>query len=250
MIRKLITLAVLSSLSSHVLADEEKRAWDATAELGFNLTSGNTETASFKTRIDVKHHMANWDNTYSFDTLKIKDEEKTTADKRLYSAKGNYNLNEAGSFLFISGDRTEDAFGPYDNTNTIAFGYGKRFYNTDSLIINADIGPGYTFFEENKDPDALPNNEPKVKGNSSIVRLSGDLSWKISDSATFTQKVTINKQLSENKNANTRSESSVSARINDALKMKFGVTIINNSYVSGESKKTDTETSVTLVYAF
>jgi putative salt-induced outer membrane protein len=250
MIRKLITLAVLSSLSSHVFAEEEKRAWDATAELGFNLTSGNTDTASLKTRIDVKHHMTNWENTYVFDTLKIKDEEETTADKRLYSAQGNYIVNEASSFLSVSGVRTEDTFGSYDNTNTIAFGYGKRFYNSDSLIINADIGPGYTFFEENKDHDVEDDGTPKIKGNSSIVRLSGDLSWEISDSATFTQKITINKQLSENKNANTRAESGISARINDALKMKFGVTIINNSYVSSNSKKTDTETSVTLVYAF
>ena len=250
MIRKLITVAVLSSLSSQVLAEEEKRTWDASAELGFNLTSGNTETASLKTRIDVTHRLTNWENTYIFDTLKIKDEEKTTADKRLYEAEGNYNLNEAGSFLSVSGTRTENTFGAYDNTNTIAFGYGKRFYNTDSLIINADIGPGYTFFEENNDPYSEETDEPKIKGNSSIVRLAGDLSWEISDSATFTQKITINKQLSENKNTNTRSESSISARINNALKMKFGVTIINNSYVSGDSKKTDTETSVTLVYAF
>lgn len=249
MIRKLITVAVLSSLSANVLAEEkEERSWDASAELGFNLTSGNTDTTSIKTRIDVTQRLTDWEIKYKFDKLKKKDDEKTTADKTLYKAEGHYILNEAGSFLSVGGTRTEDELGAYANSNTLSFGYGKRFYPTESVIINAAIGPGYTFFEFNEDKDGVIQPD----GSSSIVRLSGDLTWEISDSADFSQTLVVDKQLSEDKNAQTRLESSVTAKINGSLQMKFGFTVINNSYLPPDSEKTktDTETSVTLVYAF
>lgn len=246
--QKLITLAILSTLSSSVFitkvaaAEEEPRSWEAAAELGFNLTSGNTDTSTLKTRVDVKHTLTNWDNQYILDALRQDDNGNESANKWLVAVKGNYRLEKENAFMFVEGSREEDQVGVYDNYNSLAFGYGERFYDTESVFIKADIGPGYIFFKNNG-----INQESE---NSGILRVSAELGWEISESATFGQKVIINRELSNEKNTKTRLESSVTAKINGSFQMKFGLTILNNAKVPANLKKTDTETSVTLVYSF
>ncbi|WP_370661108.1 DUF481 domain-containing protein [Psychrosphaera algicola] len=43
-----------------------------TAELGVLLTSGNTDTSSFFTKIVAKQQLEKWTNKYTFDMLKKK----------------------------------------------------------------------------------------------------------------------------------------------------------------------------------
>jgi putative salt-induced outer membrane protein len=240
---KLILLATLGALSSNAFAEgEEERNWNASAELGFNFTTGNTKTSSLKSRIDATHELEKWSNSYIFDALRKKDNDDVSASKWLISAKGNYKLAEKNAFLFVVGSREEDKLGVFDNYNTVAFGYGKRFYETSTMTISADVGPGYTFFEK--------NNTTTGSDNSAIIRASANLTWALSETANFSQAIIINKELSDQKNTKTRLESSLSARLNGSLQMKLGLTVLNNSEVPAGSKKTDTETSVTLVYAF
>ncbi len=91
--------------------------------------------------------------------------------------------------MFIEGSREEDKIGVFDNYNSLAFGYGQRFYESKTVYIDADIGPGYVFFKN--------NGENQENENSSMVRASAYLGWTISDSATFSQKVMVNRELSD-----------------------------------------------------
>jgi putative salt-induced outer membrane protein len=246
MIKKYICAAILSTLCSAVYASDEATAtpsnWDVSAELGLNFTSGNTDTSTLKTRIEVTHHLTRWDNNYFIDALRKDDDGEESANKWLISAKGSYKLERENAFLFVEGSREEDKIGVFDNYNSLAIGYGERLYETESIHIDADVGPGYVFFKN--------NGENQENQNSSILRASAYLNWTISDSATFSQKVMIHRELSDNKNTKTRLESTVTTKINGSLQMKLGLTIVNNSVVPDDRKETDTETSVTLVYTF
>lgn len=69
----------------------------AEAELGVILTTGNTETASFKGKVALKHETQNWENEYLFDSLYKEDrldndgvkETEVTAEKYFISAQSN-----------------------------------------------------------------------------------------------------------------------------------------------------------------
>lgn len=237
---KLLLLTAITAFSNPVLADEEKRDWTAAAEVGFNFTSGNTKTQSMKTRFDFSQKLESWDTFYVWDALRKKDKDEQTANKWLFSAKGNYKLEQKNTFLFVTGTREQDKFSSYNNYNTIAVGYGRRLHESESLTIDADIGPGYAFYEYNNDET----------DNSAIVNLSGVLNWHVSENADFSQKLLVVQELSDEKNTKTRLESALSASINGSLRMKLGLTVINNTEAQPGRKKTDTETSVTLVYAF
>jgi putative salt-induced outer membrane protein YdiY len=242
---KLTSLAVLAALSTTVQANDsvekEKRSWDAAAEVGFNFTSGNTETSSLKTRLDVRHQIQKWNNQYIFDALRKKDKEQVSANKWLIAGKANYDLEQENTFLFIEGSREDDEFGAYDNYNKLAIGYGQRFFESETITVDADLGPGYVAFKKNT--DGFEDKSP-------IIRASADLNWIISDNAAFSQTVIVDRAFGADDNTKTRLVSGLSARINGSLQMKLGLTITNNSVVDEGVEHTDTETSVTLVFAF
>ena len=242
--KTLVTLTLLSGLASTTATKavaEEQRDWQASAGLGFSMTSGNTDTTSINTNIQVLQNLEFWEILYKFDGIKQENEEETTADKKDYSVKGQYKLEDTTSFLFVEGKRNEDKFGPFAEQNTISVGYGQHLYENEDLLIKADIGPGYTSYEF---------NESGIRDNSSIVHLAGNLKWQISESADFTQSLIVDQQLSDDKNRLSVSQSTLGARINGALKMTLDVKITHNSEVQEDKKKTDTITSVNLVYSF
>ncbi len=242
--KKLALFTALAVICQPVAADEadaDKRNWSAAAELGFNVTSGNSDTQSLKTRLEFNQDLESWATAYNFDALRKKDNEVESANKWLLTAKGNYKLQDKTAYLTVGASREEDEYGVYDNYNKVNIGYGKRLYKTQDIVLSADIGPGYAFYE---------HNATGISDNSAIVNMSGLLKWKVSQNANFSQKLTIEQGLNDEKNTKTRSESALAVSINGSLKMKLAYTVLNNTEVQPGTKKTDTETSVTLVYAF
>ena len=239
-----LTLTALCSaltFAAPTLANEEQPSWEASAGLGFSLTSGNTDTTSIATNIQVIQYLETWEMNYKFDGIKQENEGKSTADNKNYAVKGQYKLEDETAFLFVEGKRKEDDFGPFAEQNTIALGYGQQLFESEDLLIRADIGPGYTNYEFNETGD---------KDSSSIVHVAGNLKWNISESADFTQSLVFDQQLSDDKNLMVVSQSTLGAKINGSLKMTLDVKITNNSDVQEDKKKTDTITSVNLVYSF
>lgn len=239
--KKLALFAAVATLCNPAFADETaERNWNAGAELGFNVTSGNSDTESMKLRLEFSQKLESWDTNYIFDTLRKEDNDKESANKWILSGKGDYKLADPKAYLTVGGSREEDKFGAYDNYNKVTVGYGKRLIEEKDLTLSADIGPGYAFYEF---------AETGESDNSAIVNMSGLLTWKVSDNANFTQKVIVEQELSDDKITKTRLESALTASINGSLKMKLGLTVLNNSKTENR-KHTDTETSVTLVYSF
>ncbi len=249
---KTATFALIPlALPTSVMAEEEK-AWQANAELGAIFTSGNTETTSIKAKLDVKQELESWSNHYVLDALfkedeieteidgVVSEEKQTTAEKYFASLQANYKLESEGSSLFVFGSHTDDKFGGISKYTTIAAGYSRHLYKSDAALLKADIGPGYVFGEQADGTEI----------DSSIIRLAADYSLKVSENATFTQVVSVESSFEGEKNTRTKSETGFAAKINGSLQMKLGLVITNNSEVSVGTEKTDTETTVTLVYAF
>jgi putative salt-induced outer membrane protein YdiY len=71
--------------------------------------------------------------------------------------------------------------------------------------------------------------------------------WKLSPSAMFTQTATVERSAV---NVHSSAETALSTKINGTMQMKAAFVIRNDSNVPIDKKKTDTQTSLTLVYSF
>lgn len=256
---KALSILVAASAATSAFAADEAKTWDVTSELGAIVTSGNTETTTLKGGIKVLHNLENWNNEYKLDGIYKEDEieneqgvkeTQRTNEKYSISAQGNYKLNEKHSHLFIYGSHVSDYFGAYRNESVISAGYGLRLIDRSDMWLNAEIGPGYKYFQYPDDSTEVDDNGNSLAGEregEAIALGKVDYNWQISDSARFTQLVSVEYG---DTNTKTRSESAILAKINGSLQMKVAYNITHNSDVADDKENTDTETSLTLVYSF
>jgi putative salt-induced outer membrane protein len=244
-----LVLAIAVISSAQVLADDgaaTDKVWTTSAELGAITTSGNTVGTSVTGKIDAKQELEQWSNQYIFSAF-FKEDEKTdengntftekSAQRYLVSAKAAYKLDEEFDKLFAFGSYTDDEFGAYTEYTTVAVGYGTRLYNAEDKSLDVEIGPGYFTGKR--------STGETEKG--LIARGAGVFNWVMSESATFAQTLSV-----EYGADNTRAiaETSLQAKVNGSLQMKAAFLVQNDSDVPVGKKKTDTQTSLTLVYSF
>ena len=256
---KALSILVAASAATSAFAADETKTWDVTSELGAIITSGNTETTTLKGGVKVLHNLENWNNEYKLDGIYKEDEiendagvkeTQRTNEKYSISAQGNYKLNEKHSHLFIYGSHVSDYFGAYRHESVISAGYGLRLIDRSDMWLNAEIGPGYKYFQYPNDSTEVDDNGESLAGEreGEVIALGKvDYNWQISDSARFTQLVSVEYG---DTNTKTRSESAILAKINGSLQMKVAYNITHNSDVADDKENTDTETSLTLVYSF
>lgn len=219
-----------------VFAEEEPKFWSTDVELGAVFTSGNTEQESLKFRIGSKREKEQWVNSFHFDTFVAKEDGNDTADKLYTFYRLDYRLDDDRG-LFARLAYEDDAFSGFDHQSDLTFGYNQTLLERDRLKIVGDAGLGARY---TKVTDGDSETE-------ALLRLAGLLEWQISENALFKQALgfEIGEELTT-----TRSETSLETMVVGDLAMKLAVAVKHNSEVPAGKDKTDTESTVTLVYKF
>lgn len=220
--------------------------WSTSAELGAISTSGNTVGTSVTGKIDAKQELPDFSNEYILAGY-FKDEQITNEDgsksrqrsAQRYSVSGKtaYKLMEDNDRLFALATHVNDKFGAYTTYSTVGVGYGTRLYSAENLTIDGELGPGY--FRGERSTGETENGM--------TVRAAGSLKWRLSESALFSQLVTVERGTS---NTHSTAETSLSTKINTTMQMKAAFSVRSDTSVPDDKKNTDTQTSVTLVYSF
>lgn len=259
---RLFTPALLTvALCTSAFAEDTPR-FQADAQVGAILTSGNTDSTALKGKLEIRQNLASWRNNYVLEALFKEDEveyvvggatvteEQVTAEKYFASAQADYKLNEQYRGLFLFGSYEDDRFSGYAYQATVAAGYSDALILTDRNRLLYSIGPGYSFYETD---DTLNDQGDLTEGESDdsvIIRFSADYTHTFSESAKFTQLVSVDYAPDSDKNTKTRSETALTTKINDAFALKASFTVTQNSEVPEDIEKTDTQTALTLVYSF
>ncbi|MDF2179469.1 DUF481 domain-containing protein [Aliiglaciecola sp. CAU 1673] len=224
---------------------EAEKPFSMDGEFGLIVTTGNTETSSVKGAVNAHQELSRWSNDYVVEALVKKDEvetddgkeSKTSAQKVFLSGQGNYKLTNPDHRLFAFASYEDDRFSGFDYQSTVAAGWAQQLWNDEATSFSYSIGPGYSFVEKD-DGESL---------NGAIVRGALDFKWRISDNANFRQ--AISTEVGSH-NTKSKSETSVSAKINGSLAMKLSLLLNHNSDVDADKENLDTQTAVTLVYTF
>ncbi|WP_339348963.1 DUF481 domain-containing protein [uncultured Alteromonas sp.] len=244
--KQLIASLLALTFSSVTFAQDDVKPFTMEGELGIIATTGNTETSSISAGITAHQELEQWSNDYILEGLYKKEtvdnddgteEEYTSAQKFYGSAQGNYKLDNPDYRLFGFASYEDDRLSNFDYQSTLAVGWNQKVLENNRHTLEYSIGPGYSFAETQEGEEQ----------NSMIVRASSAYSWKISDTAKFTQ--TVSTEVGSD-NTKSRAESALTATISGNLSMKLSFKVDHNSNVSDDVEKLDTETAVTLVYNF
>ena len=232
----LSTGLVLLSTSMVTLAETKHTllTWEASAELGFVKTAGNSDTETTNAKFDGSTAYNSWKHALHLETLNSSSSSVRSAEKYLVSAQSDRNLDDRSYLLGIA-TWEKDLFDGFDYQASFALGYGYKVIKEEDMTLSLEIAPGYRISEFN-----AGNNEED-----GILRLAETFSWNVSETSTFDQ--FFNTEAGDS-NTISRLGVALTSQVANALSMKVGYTIKKNSDVPVGTEKTDRETSITLVY--
>lgn len=210
--------------------------WKAEAELGIILTSGNTKTSSVNAKFKVENERPKWRNHLSVDYLQTTDRSVTTAERSVVAGKSDYKL-DAMNYVVGTLRYEKDRFSGFTYRVSESIGYGHRFINSPTVILETEAGVGG---RHTKFLDGTHDDE-------GIIRLAGKYVWKFSPTSEFREEAFT--EIGRT-NTHTESETSLKVKINAQLAMKLSVLVKHDSTVPVGLVKTDTLSSVNLVYDF
>ncbi|MGB7389760.1 DUF481 domain-containing protein [Marinomonas sp.] len=223
--------------------NKTQKPWQGSVELGVILTTGNSDTTNINSKFNVVQQLETWRNTYTFTSLYANSDDTKTEEQYRGAIQSDYIFNDH-QFWYIRGAYDKNLFSGYDYQSSASTGYGNRFWQEeDGSYLEGSVGGGY---RNNKiDEDNTTDDSERIP----IVRFSGTYEKHLSTTSLFKQE--LNTEIgTENGSSITESVSSLQANVVDNLAMKVSYRVKYSSDVPADTEKTDTETTVSMLYSF
>lgn len=232
-----ITIMLMAAPALHAQEQEEEQGpWEGTARLGYLATSGNTDSASLNSGFEIRYTSGQWIHGFKAGGIFSSEDAVTTAEAYEAGFKSERNFGEH-NYLFGQLQWRKDRFSGYDQQFSQTVGYGRRLIDLEKHKLNAEIGAGA---RQSDVADGTQESE-------SILRGAMNYTWSISETATFSQAVSVE---SGSENTYTESATKLSAALVGNLSLVASYTIKNNSEVPALTENTDTFTALSLEYTF
>jgi putative salt-induced outer membrane protein len=229
--------ATLGTMSLTALAQNQEEGLSGAVAFGYLATSGNSDNTNMSLTFGGDYYAEVWQHSLDGLAVKATTSNVTTAEAYGLAWESRRELADEKNYIFGLGAWNQDKFSGYDQQLREVVGYGRRIIDGDMHSFDVEAGLG---FRQSDLRDGTSEDE-------SIVRISGNYEWKISETATFSQVLATE---SGSKNTYTESVSKLSAKVWGNLAAVFAYTIKHNSDVPVGIQKKDTFTSVALEYSF
>lgn len=232
------SIALLCALVSMPLAAENltDKKWLAEVAFGYVNKSGNTDSSTIGVDAKLTREQELWKHvaTLEYD-FESKDEE-TTQDAIYLTWQSNYFLNEV-SYLFGFASFKDDRYTGIDDEFVISSGYGRVLMDDDVFYLEIEAGPGARFTNPTGGDYSI---DP-------IARFGERFSWALSETAAFKQDLSVE---SGSGNTSAKYSMGVETAINSSLSLRVSYDVDYVHKVPDDRHRTDTKTTVSLVYKF
>ncbi len=230
------TTLVIASTAQAAEKTDNPPLWSGSAEFGAALSTGNSQTSSVNGKLKLKYEKDRWSHRFSLSTLQASKGGDSTANRTVGELSTQYAFDPR-NYAFDLLRASHDAFSGYSYQATLAAGLGRKLWTSDRGELSVEAGPGY---RRTKIKDGQSENN--------LIGLAkGNFTYKISDTAKFDQSLMV---LGGAANTEFVSESGLSVNLTKTMALKVAYTVQYNSKVPIDTKKTDTFTSINLVYSF
>lgn len=232
-----LTAALLAALILPALAQADDGAWSGTGEFGLAVAKGNTDTQTLVAKLGMTRESGDWKHSAGAAMLFGKADGVENARRWNVFGSTGHRLSE-NSYLFGNARMERDSFGSYEYQSVASAGYGYEAIRTDSTQLTFEVGPGYRWSKF----QGVRQHE-----NGAVLRGMADFKHAFNDSTSIYNLLTV-----EAGSANTfvRNDTGVMVKMTDALALKAGVEVRHNTDVLPGRKKTDTLSTINVVYGF
>jgi len=218
--------------------------WTGKGEVGAAVTSGNTDTKAANAKVEIINALDQWKHMFGLAANYVADDIGTTGQRWEARGQSDYSFTPR-SFWYGALRYEDDRFSGFDYQSALTTGLGHRFIDTDVTKLVGQVGVGYKFVETR---DSFTPGGALIPGDTenSVVFTAGvDFSHQLTDTTQV-----LNRFLAEAASDNTflQNELALQVRMSDVLALAVGYAIRYNTDPPAGFEKTDTLTTLNLVY--
>lgn len=227
----------IAALAIALLAPLAAAEWKGKGELGVVMARGNSEADTVNAKLDMAEESERWKNGFGIAALRASNDGEKNAER--YNAFWQTDYKFSDRSYWYGGLRYEDdRFSGFDYQASLTTGIGHKFIDTETTKLSGQAGAGYR---------RLKNAVTGKEFDNAI--FGGELKYE--HTLTETTKL-VDKFVIEAGSENTfmSNELAVQVKMTDSLSLAAGLGVRYNTDPPAGRKKTDTLTTLNIVYGF
>lgn len=245
----LLAIAPFAATAQDATTTDAPAGWTGTGELGLALARGNARSESANAKLAFAREDETWKHDFHVSALRSKGEVTGDFDgdgveeERYETSANRYEVGASGAYKFdprnyvVGAARYEnDDFAPYDYQAIASVGYGHKFIDSERTRLSTEIGPGFR---------RARDSETGEVESGAVARGLLDFKHQLTDNTAI-----YDTFLAEGGSDNTflQNDIGIAVAMNEKFALKAGLQARYNSEVEPGTKKTDTLTTINLVY--
>jgi len=231
--RLILGMALMALAGSGVAAEAD---WSGKGEGGIVFSRGNADNDNANLRLELARELDRWKHGFAVSALRASNDGDTTAERYGASWQSDFKLTER-SFWFGGLRYEQDEFSGFDYQASATTGYGRKLIDTEATKLTGQIGAGYR---------RLKNSLTGETAGDAVARGDLNLERVLTDTTSLTNRFSVE---SGSNNTLAINELALQVRMSEAFALSFGVGVRHNTDPPAGLEKTDTLTTVNLVYA-
>jgi putative salt-induced outer membrane protein len=232
MLRHSFALLALLALSLPAAAQ-----WTGKGEAGLAIADGNSQSKTVNAKVAVGLKADSWQHSLGLASLYVRSDGETSAKRWEAFAQTRYSFGGGNTFWFGGLRYEEDRFSGFDHQGVVDTGAGHKFFDSDTTRLSAQVGVGYKFVET--------LDTPREKDSSAVGTAGIDFSHQLTATTSLFNK--FGAEVSSDNNF-LQNELGVAVKVSDRLALSLGYALRHNTDPPAGFRKTDTLSTVNLVY--
>ena len=228
---------ILAGVALALIAASAQAAWKGKGEAGIVFARGNTDADTINFKLGMSEEVDRWKHSLDLAALRATSNGVKSADRYMAGWQSDYQLNDR-AFVFGGLRYERDRFSGFDYQATASTGIGYKFYDTDKMKLSGQAGVGYRRIKDDV-TGATSGNAVFVAG------------FDYENVLTATTKV-VDKFHLESGSDNTLLSNFIGleVKMSTSLALSVGLDARQNTKPPAPRKKTDTVSTLNVVYAF
>jgi putative salt-induced outer membrane protein len=242
--------ALLVGAPITAFADELPQGWSGKGQAGYVMSRGNSDTDAANAKLDAFLLTPQWKHQFTLEGLFGRSAQITSAERWDFRLQSDYTIN-SNLFAFGALAYQDDRFSGFQYQGSASGGIGTRFFNSDTTKLSAQVGVGYRLLRPEtlvKDDNGAVIDRIPLQRQSEVVGTAGvDFMHQFNSSTRLTDKLIAE---SGSSNTSIKNDLALEVKMSKQLALAAGYSVLHNTKPAEGVKRTDTVTTLNVVYAF
>ena len=232
-------------------ADELPQGLSGKGQAGYVMSRGNSDTDAANAKIDLFLLTPQWKHAFTLEGLFGRSAQVTSAERWDLRLQSDYTINTK-LFAFGALAYQDDRFSGFQYQASASGGLGYKFFDSDKTKLSAQLGVGYRVLRPEillrDDASGAVTGRIPLERESEAVGTAGiDFMHQFNTSTKLTNKLIVE---SGSSNTSIKNDLALEVKMSKKLALAAGYSILHNTKPADDVKRTDTTTTLNVVYAF